>query len=200
MAPRGKGSYSQDPLAELGIFFLVGLIPFSVLTKNWQVSSSTSRARQMIAGIQVFSDSFRDTSVKMDPGMESRVSEPPWGTQETQELKALQPRRPAQVLPSSTAPTHTLSYVHLSPWPPRESRTRDQKLFGLMETLSESKKEIGTIQPNRAGRWLDRHFGTDPPCVYSFLNPTGGKEAQGLVVEVKERSENEGSSRDGKKA
>lgn len=48
--------------------------------------------------MQVFSDSFRDTNVKMDPGMESQVSEAPWGTQEIQELRALQSR------PTSSSP------------------------------------------------------------------------------------------------
>lgn len=86
----------------------MGLTTFSALTKNWQISSSTRSTRQTTAGMQVFSDSFRDTNVKMDPGMESQVSEAPWGTQEIQELRALSLGQPAQVLPLSTPHAHTL--------------------------------------------------------------------------------------------
>lgn len=94
-------------MAELGNFFLVGLAAFSVLTKNWQISSSTRSARQTTAGKQVFSDSFRDTNVKMDPRMVSQVSEAPWGTQEIQELKALQPSRTSSSPPLEHPPgTH----------------------------------------------------------------------------------------------
>lgn len=110
MAPRGKRcSYSQDPLAKLGIFFLVGLSTFSVLTKNWQISSSTRSARQTTAGMQVFSDSFRDTNVKMDPGMESQVPEAPWAPKRSRSSGLSSLGCPAQVLPVSTPRGHILN-------------------------------------------------------------------------------------------
>ena len=46
---------------------------------TWQISSTSRSTRQTTAGMQVLSDSLRDTKVKMAPGMESQVSEVPWG-------------------------------------------------------------------------------------------------------------------------
>ena len=81
-----------------------------------------------MAGMQVFSDSFRDTKVKRAPRMESEVPGDPGGPGTR--------GSPAQADPLQHKPpmkhphTHPLTgCAHLSG---RESRTRNQKLLELM--------------------------------------------------------------------
>lgn len=110
----------------------------------------------MMAGMQVFSDSFRDAKVKMAPRMENEVPEaPPWvcpGDSGAQSPPAK--ADPLQLKPSleHSPPTYIPKYPQLAAFISlRESRTRNQK-FLEHSPLSVGKKETGTIQPNRLGR------------------------------------------------
>lgn len=69
-----------------------------------------------MAGMQVFSDSFRDTKVKIAPRMENEVPEAPWeclgdpGDQSAQaKADPLQPKPSLEHCPPLPPHTHTLN-------------------------------------------------------------------------------------------